>query len=255
LQGDKRERIVISFLKALRRALPDSAGKWINRVRRPRLAYLPFRRMKGPSRFGYDRGSPIDRHYIEEFLDANRQHIRGVTLEVKGDEYARRFGGSQVTHCDILDIDSTNPRATVVGDLRRLRAVPDDKYDTIILTQVLQYVDDLPSATAEVHRILKPGGTVLITVPFLMILDPRAEDYWRFTENSLRYLLRPHFPEANLLVESRGNLATAAGFMMGLAAEEFRQGQLRHRDPTYACNIGVRATKPDTFEAPAARSA
>jgi hypothetical protein len=236
---------VLSLLKGLRGRLPASMQKWISRMRRPRLAYLPFRRLKSASRFGWDRGSPIDRYYIEDFLGANRERIRGTCLEVKDDAYTRRFGGDRVGHCDVLDIDPNNSKATIVGDLRRLAGVPDDRFDTVILTQVLQYVDDLPSAVAEVHRVLKPGGTLLITVPFIMRLDPYAPDFWRFTQKSLTHLLGRHFRDEDLRVESRGNLATTTGFLMGLAAEEFSRKQLEHRDPTYGCSISARATKAE----------
>src|SRR5207248_2553512 len=54
--------------------------------------------------FGYDRGTPIDRFYIERFLSEQRHFIRGRVLEVSDAGYTDRFG-STVTQRDILDVD------------------------------------------------------------------------------------------------------------------------------------------------------
>src|SRR6185503_1474005 len=55
-----------------------------------------LRRLRPVSRtFGYDRGLPVDRYYIESFLERNRRDIDGRTLEIGDDEYTRRFGGER----------------------------------------------------------------------------------------------------------------------------------------------------------------
>ena len=43
--------------------------------------------------FGFDRGTPIDRYYIESFLSTHASDIRGHVLEVADNTYTRRFGG------------------------------------------------------------------------------------------------------------------------------------------------------------------
>jgi hypothetical protein len=47
--------------------------------------------------FGYDRGLPVDRYYIEGFLDRHKSDVRGHVLEVGDDSYTRRYGGDRVT--------------------------------------------------------------------------------------------------------------------------------------------------------------
>jgi hypothetical protein len=105
--------------------------------------------------WGLDRGTPIDRHYIEQFLDAHRANIRGRVLEVRDAGYATRFGGSAVTHCDVIDIDASNSRATIVADLRNASALPSDTYDCLVVTQTLHLVDDISAAIRECMRLLR----------------------------------------------------------------------------------------------------
>jgi hypothetical protein len=66
--------------------------------------------------FGYERGMPIDRYYIEQFLAEHAGDIRGRVLEIGDDSYTRQFGGDQVTVRDVLHVTEGNPLATFVGD-------------------------------------------------------------------------------------------------------------------------------------------
>ncbi len=68
--------------------------------------------------FGFDRGTPIDRYYIEQFLTRHRADIRGRVLEVGDRLYADKFGSeTDIESVDIIDVDRTNARATLVVDL------------------------------------------------------------------------------------------------------------------------------------------
>lgn len=237
-----------SWLAKLGGRLPPSTRQLIRRIRKPRLGHLPFTRLNPISRqFGYDRGQPIDRYFIERFLDQGRAYIRGVCLEVRDSSYTRQFGGTNVSRADVLDINPNNPSANIHGDLRRLEGVADDAYDCVILTQVFQYIDDLPAAVSETFRILKPGGTLLVTVPFMMPLDDQhAVDYWRLTPNSAKYLLGKHFPQENIEIKSWGCLASSTAFWMGMAQEDLSRAHLAKSDPKYSCTLSIRATKQST---------
>jgi hypothetical protein len=54
---------------------------------------------------------------IERFLAAHAGDIRGRVLEVGEDLYSRRFGADRIGTQDILHVDDSNPRATIIGDL------------------------------------------------------------------------------------------------------------------------------------------
>ena len=193
---------------------------------------------------GYDRGTPIDRHYIEQFLADHSGDIRGRVLEVGDDTYARKFGGGRVTRQDILHIDRSNRAATIVGDLSNPQILPANTYDCIILTQTLQYVFDLPAALKQLRSALRPSGVLLVTVPGLapVSLDDWQDSYyWRFTLRSLERLLSAAFDPAEVETLAFGNLYAAINFLRGAAVEEVNKERLREVMPEYAIVITARA--------------
>ena len=62
------------------------------------------------------------------------------------------------------------------------------QFDLVICTQVLEYIPEPAAVIAEIYRVLKPGGCLLLSVP---AVGPRDadEDCWRFLPGSLRHLL------------------------------------------------------------------
>jgi SAM-dependent methyltransferase len=208
-----------------------------------------LRRTEPVSRqFGFDRGTPIDRYYIEQFLTERANDIRGAVLEIGDATYTRRFGGKRVARSDVLHATADNRRATLVGDLASGRGIPDSAYDCIILTQTLLCIYDVKSAVAHACRALKPGGVVLATVPGISQISrydmDRWGDYWRFTTLSAQRLFEDVFPAGNVTVQAHGNVFVAIAFLHGLAAQELRPGELNHPDPDYEVLITVRAVKP-----------
>jgi len=206
-----------------------------------------LRRTEPVSRdWGYARGTPVDRYYIERFLGQHASDVQGRVLEVADDEYAHRFGGRRVALTDILNARE-HPRATIVADLASAPHVPSDTYDCIILTQTLQYVFDVRAGIETLLRILKPGAVLLVTVPGITQTgDPDLGDswYWSFTSPSARRLFGEVFGDATVEVTGYGNVLAAVAFLEGLAAEELRAEELDEHDPAYEVTIAVRAVKP-----------
>jgi SAM-dependent methyltransferase len=197
--------------------------------------------------WGYDRGLPIDRYYIEGFLARQAEDVRGRVLEIGEDTYTRRFGGNRALQSDVLDVSETNERATIVADLTRADHVPSDSFDCVILTQTLQLIYDVPAALATLHRILKPGGVVLATVPGITKIsrhDWPGSWFWAFTVFSARRLFEEAFPAGAVRVEGHGNVLAACAFLHGLALEEMRREDLDYLDSEYEVTITIRAAKP-----------
>ena len=169
--------------------------------------------------------------------------MRGDVLEVMDSRYSDRFGLG-VTRRDVLDVDPANPRATIVADLARADDVPSDRFDCFILTQTLQFIYDVDAAVEHAHRIVKPGGTVLATVPSASRVSRNRVDreYWRFTAASCGRLFARFGPDVE--IESHGNVLACVGFLEGVAAEELRPGELDAADAHFPLVIAVRATKP-----------
>ena len=203
--------------------------------------------------FGAGRGDPIDRYYIDEFL---RRHsgeseytwgaIHGHVLEVGDDDYSKQFGLG-VDSVDILHVSTGNPQATIVADLTDGTNLASDTYDCVICIQTLLVIYDVKAAIKTIHRILKPGGTALLTVPGIsQICRPDIDswgDYWRFTTLSARRLFEEVFDPAKVTVESFGNVLTASAFLYGLATEDLSRRELDLHDPDFQLTIGIKAVK------------
>jgi SAM-dependent methyltransferase len=194
--------------------------------------------------FGFDRGTPVDRYYIERFLGENRSAIRGHVLEVKNSRYTDRFG-LDVSERSVLDVDETNRNATIVADLAAADAVPGDTFDCFILTQTLQYIYDARAALFHAHRVLRPGGVLLCTVPSIARITPGSVDgeHWRFTRASCRRLFEEFFAADKLEVQTHGNVLTAIAALTGMAAEELKPRELDHDDESFPLLVTIRAEK------------
>jgi len=196
--------------------------------------------------WGFDRGTPVDRVYIERFLASHAADIRGAVLEIADDTYAQRFGGSAVDCIDVVDIDASNARATVISDLRNAANLPSDRYDCLIVTQTLHVISDLTAVVAECARLLRPSGVLLATLPCASRLATEygpEGDFWRATPAGARELFAPYFPEPDLQIRAYGNLQTTSGFLYGLAAHELPPESFDAIDPAYPLIVGIRATR------------
>lgn len=237
-----------------------SARSWYRRARqnllratrRPRIGHIEFGdlgRLAPVSRdWGFDRGTPVDRIYIERFVASHADDIRGRVLEVANNDYSQRYGGTRVTRSDILHPVEGNPRATIVADLARPAAELDGQFDCIICTQTLQLIYDVGSAVTQLHRWLRPGGVALVTVPGISQIsreDMRETgDFWRFTEASVRRLFAGAFGSENVAIEVCGNVLAAITLLHGIAAEEIDPSALLETDPQFQVIIAVRAVRP-----------
>jgi SAM-dependent methyltransferase len=250
-------RVVEPARRLARATLPAGLRSWLG-ARVPGLDGSPatrpvrfgtLRRLTPVStRFGWDRGGlPVDRYYIERFLQQHGSEIAGHVLEVRDDAYTRRFGGDRVTRSDVLHPTTGNPKATIVADLACAEQIPSDTFDCIVLTQVLPFIPDVQKAVRTIHRILRPGGVVLATVPGISQIVrydmDRWGDYWRFTSLSARRVFESGFPQGDVRVEAHGNVLVATAFLQGLSSRELRPDELSHHDPDYEVLITVRAVK------------
>lgn len=202
------------------------------------------------ARWGLDRGRPLDRFYIDRFIRAHGDDIRGRVLEVGDDGYVEAFNHGSVTRIDVLD---RRPEAgtSIVGDIADLPQVPDESFDCIVLTQALQFVLDVGAAIATCHRILRPGGVVLATMPGISHISHDPADVWKdfdlwcwsFSQRSLRMLFERTFGPGNAAITGHGNVLAAISFLEGLVIADLTQEELEHRDPDYDLIITVRAVK------------
>jgi SAM-dependent methyltransferase len=197
--------------------------------------------------FGFDRGKPVDRWYMERFLAAHRADVRGRVLEVAEGTYTEWYGDDRVQSADILYAAEGQPDATVVGDLTTGAGIPEAAFDCFICTQTLQVIYDVPAAVAGIRRLLAPGGVVLATLPGISQISREDMrdwgDWWRFTARSVQRLFGDAFGPRNVEVTQHGNVLAAAAFLYGMAAEDLDEADLEAVDPDFHLLMTVRAVR------------
>jgi SAM-dependent methyltransferase len=233
-------------MAALVRSSPllQRAVQRVRRALRPASLGALRRTLPYSNVHGFDRGTPVDRYYIERFLSRYRHEIRGYVLELQDSSYTNRFG-TDVVRADVLDIAPSNPAATIVADLTAADPIPADRFDCFILTQTLHLIYDVPAALRHARRILKPDGVLQATVPAVGRV-PNAGDgtaYWRFTADSCVKLFGEVFGPANVTVAAHGNVLACVAHLMGMAYEELSPAELELNDQRFPLVVTVRAVK------------
>jgi len=196
--------------------------------------------------FGLDRGIPIDRYYIERFLEGQASHIRGRVLEISDSHYSKKYG-ENVERFEVLYPTADNVKATVIGDLTDMSTLPVEIIDCFICTQTFNFIFDVEKAVRGAHQLLKPGGVLLATVAGLCQISrydmDRWGDYWRFTTASVQRVFEQVFGD-DLKVNSYGNVLAACALLQGVAVEDIpKPALLDDNDPDYQVVITVVARK------------
>jgi hypothetical protein len=196
--------------------------------------------------FGLDRGTPIDRYYIEDFLQKKNSHIKGRVLEIAESTYSKKFGNN-VSSFEVLYPTDDNPKATIIGDLTNHQSLPINSIDCFICTQTFHCIKDFDIAIKGSFQVLKPEGILLATLPSITQISrydmDRWGDFWRFTPLSAKTIFEETFGQGNVEINSYGNCYSAIAFLRGLAIEEIRRSQLDTKDEDYPLVITVVAKK------------
>lgn len=168
----------------------------------------------------------LDHRLLWKGIEAESGAMRGTLLDVGcGDRpYAslmksvdRYYGvehpGAVMNVEDALRVSFTRLHGLVdtFGDAGEIPFL-DNIFDSCLCTEVLEHVPDPRVVLQEIHRVLKPGGRVLLTVPFVGELHQTPYDFWRFTPFGLKQLLANAGFETES-VRPRGNFPTVAGLV------------------------------------------
>lgn len=217
--------------RCLRRGLP--VPRWGN-LRRVR----PF-----STYFGFDRGTPIDRYYLDRFLASHRDLIRGDVLEIQMKSYATRYG-SDLGQVDSVDV-SPQFNATYTCDLAASgNVIPSASYDCFLLPNTLSYLRDLDGCLRHALRVVRPGGAVLATTAVLGQVDAGKGDVWRMSADGWRIAVDRVWPDCDVAITSYGNCLAATAAVLGLAVEELTPAELDVCDPRFPVLVGIRCRKP-----------
>jgi ubiquinone/menaquinone biosynthesis C-methylase UbiE len=97
--------------------------------------------------------------------------------------------------------------------------LPDGSFDTVLMSEVLEHLERPQDALAEALRLLRPGGKLILTTPFIWVLHEEPRDFYRYSPYGLRHLLDGAGFEV-LEVIPVGGQWTTLGLMFGYAVAQ-----------------------------------
>jgi hypothetical protein len=210
-----------------------------------RLSITPLSR-----NFGYNRGTPIDRIYIYDFIDKHSGDIVGDCLEVGYPELLIR---KNIPLDRISTIGKSNFKLVSKFydcDLTDAESIPSKQFDTFICTQTFNFIYDFTKAVANTAKLISPNGVLLGSVAGISQIssydDERWGDYFRFTPRSVKKLLEDNFHSVQ--ITAYGNFYTAIHFLAGFSYEDLESPEVIFEyDPNYPLVIGFRCSHPKTL--------
>lgn len=215
--------------------------RYTSKKENPLVAYLCDMPVKPFSEcFGLDRGSAIDRYYIEKFLEENKGVITGKCLEIAESTYTLKYGSDVEPY--ILHVEGWGEN-TIKGNLETGEGIEEEQFDCAIITQTLMFTYNLESVAQNIYKMLKKGGSALITVAGISQISLYDQKNWGsyfgFHEDAMNKLFVPVFGEKNVQITSHGNVKTVMGFLYGLCFEDLKQSDFEYDDPAYPLIITV----------------
>ena len=147
----------------------------------------------GPTRWNHPNEAVHNRiayRVMEQVLEYSAErYARGRLLDIGcGSKPWRGLFAAHVDeHIGIDFVPSERPRRRR-HHRRRRHPLPDENADTLLLTSVLEHLEEPERGIAEAYRLLKPGGHVILTAPFIWWIHEAPRDF-SATRPSLRHLL------------------------------------------------------------------
>lgn len=193
-------------------------------------------------KFGLERGKAIDRYYIEHFLEENKRYIHGDCLEIAENTYTLQYGKGAVENAYILHVKGWGENA-IKGNLETGEGIEENKYDCAIITQTLMYICDVKRAAENIYKMLKKGGSALITVSGISQISRYDADLWgyyySFHKDSVKKLFELLFGKENVEVKSYGNVKIAMALLYGLCYEDLQENDFAENDEDYPVIISA----------------
>lgn len=234
------------FLNSHNRQKLRLLKKFIVRTLKPKFLYFGVRVKPASLIFGFDRGTPVDRYYLNSYLKIKSQYIVGSVAEIGDNDLSLKYGNKDIKST-VLVYGKAMGNNQISCDLTRHETLPTEEFDTFICTQTLNFVYDFEKALEGIVKTIKPGGSLLLSVAGLSQISEydmnRWGDYWRFTSLTVEKLLSKYFKKDSFEVVSFGNAYTASGFLYGVSAEEISSSKLKYQDKNYQIIICAHAVK------------
>ncbi|HEY7057252.1 MAG TPA: methyltransferase domain-containing protein [Vicinamibacterales bacterium] len=158
----------------------------------------------------------IPRKLLRDTVREYGRGLEGRMLDVGcGTQQYRRFIRCRRYYGIEWDLGKRPP---VVADVGRI-PFRDHAFDSALCTEVLEHLPEPGRCLQEIHRVVKPGGAVLFTVPMTMYTHSEPHDFYRYTEYGLRYLLEKHGFEIVALRRLGGLVSVIAAHGISLGCD------------------------------------
>jgi SAM-dependent methyltransferase len=165
---------------------------------------------------GRKRLSPTLFGLTEVVVPALRARAKGDLLDAGcGTQPFRALLEQQVDRYVALDIEARSVDVDHIASVEDMAVVPTASFDTVLCSEVLEHVPHPAMAAAELARVLKSGGSLIVTVPFMARLHEEPHDYYRYTRHGLRQLLVEAGFEVDDIVET-GSLFSFIGHQVSV---------------------------------------
>jgi len=190
--------------------------------------------------FGFSRGTPLDRYYLNKFVAESRDLVVGSVLEIGGQKGSHElYGFKNATSYVTMSIDSSD--ADITTDAHDASAALPESYDSIIIFNVLEHCRRPWVIASNIYSWLKPGGRVFVMIPNMQRIHEGPGDYWRILPEGLRSIFNQFNVEK---LVTYGNLFTSIAALSGVSSEEIPTGDKDSLDtdyPTITCMTGSKA--------------
>ena len=188
--------------------------------------------------FGYSRGTPVDRYYLERFLEANTAFIRGQVLDVGSDGFTLKGFAAGLESITTIDANpDMNP--DVIGDVHNRRVFRRASFDCVLLLNVLEHCRRPQVVIDNVQTWLRKGGTLLAAIPNAQRIHAGPVDCWRILPDGCRELCKNW---NDVQITTFGNCATSLAALSGLAVEDLVAEIRDYQDARYPVLTCIRAT-------------
>lgn len=144
------------------------------------------------------------------FAERHLPRIKGAVVEIGSKDYGSttslrdKFPGNEYTGLDIEDgkgVDAVVDLEAGIGDL------PEGHYELAICCSVLEHMKEPWKAAKNIERLVRPGGLLYISVPWVWRYHPYPDDYYRFSPPALRFLFQGfEFTKAYLSTNVEGEI-------------------------------------------------
>ncbi len=163
----------------------------------------------------WERG-PILR-FISEAAGTIPQHARVLDVGAGDAPYSELFAHTDYVTLDWENSPHLGARTAAARASADAMPLADASFDVVVLTQVLEHVRRPAAVLAEIARVLRPGGRLLATVPFVWELHEEPHDYWRFTHHALAALLEDAELETVAITPRSDSLTALAQIITNVA--------------------------------------